>query len=1151
MNANALGGGAALVYDRSVRRAWLSGTLPGAMRAFRLAIGQIVELGLSTPPTGSKLRREGYAWLSERRGDFLLFAVLAVLGIAAARFNVRIPHTPLYIEGRWAFGYMGFALLGRWWLALILAGVLSLASPDPLVSIWIVLGGNMLYAVPGLVVLRLAYRRLLVHLNMVLCGLGWTALVLFCYQAFNTPLTLGLVASIGGESFVGGALAGWWNQPYLLESILVAVVSALGVLLCRSHYTLAESRRELSITLDSIGDGVIATDVAGRVLRLNPVAERLTGYAQDEARGRPVEEVFRIVSSLSDEPVPSPITRVIEEGVVVGLANHTSLIARDGQRRQIADSAAPIRDVDGGLIGVVMVFRDVTKEYAARDALRESNRRYREIFAGSRDGFVMVDTAGHILDANPAYCQMLGYDLAGLRELESFYSITPEKWRQWEREEIWDKQLLRRGYSDVYEKEYIRSDGTVFPVELRSYAVRDEQGELIYLWGVARDVSARQAARQALAESEHRFRSFVENASDIVYELAPDGTFTYISPNWLDFMGEPAEDAIGKSFREYVHPEDVRLCEGFLQEVLASGQRRDSVEYRVYRADGVLGWHVSTGSPLRNEDGQVSRYVGIARDVTAKKQAEQALRESERRYRSLAENFPNGALFLMDRDFRYLVANGRAFPQVGLSAEAIEGRTVAEVFPDLWPDMRAFHEAIFRGEHVRYETEFQGRLYSNQGVPIFDENGLVAQAIVITQDITDVRQADRQRQQLEAQLRQSQKLEAVGRLAGGVAHDFNNMLHTILGFTDLLLADTDEQASSRESLEQIHSAAQRSADLTRQLLAFARKQTIAPEVLDLNETVAGMLKMLRRLIGEDIELIWKPAANLPAVEMDPAQLDQVLANLVVNSRDAIAGVGQIVIETSAIEVDEAYCLEHAECQVGPHVRLSVSDTGAGMDARTLEQVFEPFYTTKPKDQGTGLGLATVYGIVHQNGGFINAYSEPGKGATFHIALPAARRAKPATVQDPNPPVLPTGRETILVAEDDAGILRLADRALSELGYEVLAAAGPKDALQLAEETPEAIDLLVTDVIMPGMSGQDLHGLLRARQPGLRCLYMSGYTAEVIAHRGVLEEGVNFLQKPFSAAELARKVREVLDAPKPSDAPMPNAEAGEPRRGETK
>jgi PAS domain S-box-containing protein len=388
--------------------------------------------------------------------------------------------------------------------------------------------------------------------------------------------------------------------------------------------------------------------------------------------------------------------------------------------------------------------------------------------------------------------------------------------------------------------------------------------------------------------------------------------------------------------------------------------------------------------------------------------------------------------------------------------------------------------------------------------------------------------AEKERKNLQNQLIQAQKMESVGRLAGGVAHDYNNMLSVIVGYSEMALQKLDPTDQLYEDLQEIHTAALRSTEITRQLLAFARKQTIAPVALDLNEAVEGMLKMLRRLIGEDIDLAWMAETGLWPVKMDPSQVDQVLANLCVNARDAIDGVGRITIETDKAIFDEAYCADHPGFIPGEYVLLAVSDDGCGMDHETVNKIFEPFFTTKEVGQGTGLGLSTVYGIVKQNNGFINVYSEPGKGTTFKIYL--ARHTDLAHMEPREKPVgVPLGQgETILVVEDEASILKLAKRILEELRYTVMTAENPSQALHLAEGRPNEIDLLITDVVMPEMNGKELSYRLRELYPGLKTLFMSGYTANVIVHRGVLDEGVNFIQKPFSSESMARKVREALD-----------------------
>jgi ABC-type amino acid transport substrate-binding protein/signal transduction histidine kinase/CheY-like chemotaxis protein len=388
--------------------------------------------------------------------------------------------------------------------------------------------------------------------------------------------------------------------------------------------------------------------------------------------------------------------------------------------------------------------------------------------------------------------------------------------------------------------------------------------------------------------------------------------------------------------------------------------------------------------------------------------------------------------------------------------------------------------------------------------------------------------SEHKRKSLEDQLLQAQKMEAVGRLAGGVAHDYNNMLGVIIGYAGLGLDRLDASDPLYSDLEEILKAAKRSTDITRQLLAFARKQTIAPVPLDLNQTVEGMLKMLRRLIGEDINLAWLPKEGLWQVKMDPAQIDQILANLCVNARDAIAGVGKVTIETAKVTFDEAYCADHAGFLPGEFVMLAVSDDGCGMDKGTLENIFEPFFTTKDVDQGTGLGLATVYGIVKQNNGFINVYSEIGKGTTIKIYL--ARHAGAVVETKPESSAeIPRGQgEIVLLVEDEISMLNLTTRILERLDYFVLAAETPGEAMRLAAEHAGEIHLLITDVIMPEMNGRDLANQLQSLYPELKTLFMSGYTANVIAHRGVLDEGVHFIQKPFSMKELAGKIRETRD-----------------------
>ena len=511
----------------------------------------------------------------------------------------------------------------------------------------------------------------------------------------------------------------------------------------------------------------------------------------------------------------------------------------------------------------------------------------------------------------------------------------------------------------------------------------------------------------------------------------------------------------------------------------------------------------------------------------------EALRDTEERFRSIVEGAPDPIFIQSDGRFAYL--NPAAVRLLGApSPEALIGTPMLDrVHPD-------FHQAVHQRLHRLNEARQPVNRALAQpfirldGSPVWVET--VGQpivydgkegALVFVRDISERKEAEDRQEKLQAQLLQAQKMEAVGRLAGGVAHDFNNMLSVILGYSEMALDRLDPQAPFHGEFTEIHKAAERSAAITRQLLAFARQQTITPVVLDLNNTVAGMLNMLRRLIGEDIDLVWKPGASLGPVKMDPGQIDQILANLVVNARDAIAGVGKVTIETENVFFDAVYCAEHAGFIPGRFVMLAVSDNGCGMTPHTMDKLFEPFFTTKEKGRGTGLGLATVYGIVKQNNGFINVYSEPGNGTTIKIYLPRHERASgEETAEEAQAPSLDR-HGTVMVVEDEAAIRQLAEKMLEALGLAVIVAGTPRQAIDTAERYNGRIDLLLTDVVMPEMNGRDLAAEIRSLYPELKVLFMSGYTANVIAHHGVLDEGVHFIQKPFSKQELAEGIRRAL------------------------
>jgi len=613
------------------------------------------------------------------------------------------------------------------------------------------------------------------------------------------------------------------------------------------------------------------------------------------------------------------------------------------------------------------------------------------------------------------------------------------------------------------------------------------------------------------------------------------------------------------------------------ERVMGSGRAEYHIIEPQRQADGKQAWLDTNKVPLFDDGGNVIGILGAYEDITERRKNEQELQRNYLRTRALLQLGQMSGTSLKEiTDFVLEKAVELTQSKIGYLAFVNEDETVLTmhswskeamrecaitekpiVYPvagtGLWGEAVRQRRPVITNDYGAENPWKKGvppghvRLLRHMNTPIFDGGRMVIVAGVGNKaedyNETDVQQltllmqgmwrlVDRQRAEedrvrLQTQLNQAQKMESVGRLAGGVAHDFNNMLGVILGQAELALEQVGPDQPIYAGLREICAAAERSADLTQQLLAFARKQTVAPRVLDLNETVEGTLKMLRRLIGEDISLAWLPGGSVGTVRMDPSQIDQILANLCINARDAIGNAGKITIETEAVMLDEAWCAEHTGFAPGPFALLTVSDDGCGMDKDTLEKLFEPFFTTKEVGKGTGLGLSTVYGIVKQNNGFISVYSEPGLGSTFKVYLPRHMgKAEQVPVETGAKPVEP-GQETILLVEDEPAILRMASQMLQRRGYTVLTAASPGEALRLAETHGGGIDLLMTDVVMPEMNGRDLAGNLLALYPEIKCLFMSGYTADVIAHHGMLDAGVQFIQKPFNTKELGDKIRTVL------------------------
>lgn len=857
-----------------------------------------------------------------------------------------------------------------------------------------------------------------------------------------------------------------------------------------------------------------------------------------------------IILLLLEQQVLSRLTRLSQRVSEIGASGDLSARVPTTSRDELSHLVRAINTMLGSL-------------EQSEHALREQTRRNELILQTSLDGFMVLDINGQLREVNPAFCRILGYaheELFG-RHLSDFEVQENTAGTSQKRIEA----ILKTG-ADRFETKYCRQDGPLVDVEVSLNLATFGQDR--FFFGFLRDISERKHIEEALAKEHNLLRTLIDNLPDSIYVKDTAGRHLLVNHATANGVAVITREAmLGKTDLDLYPLEVARQWYADDLAVIQSGQpllNREEVAFD--ENAGANSWDLTTKIPLRDSSGKVMGLVGITRNITEHKRTEEALRASEERYRSLFENLP---IAVMEQDFSAIKAFTRILQGQGIndfrayfeshpnavadcaqkvklinlnkaSLELYEASSKEELTRNL-PQIfnQKSHEAfkdvliaIAQGK-TRLEQETINRtLKGNQKnltlswsvTPGYEET--FSKVLVSLVDMTEYKK-------LEGQLRQSQKLEAIGRLAGGIAHDFNNILTVITGYTGLLLQNLDAHNPLSHDIGQIQKSAGRAAALTRQLLAFSRKQVLQPVVLDLNEIVININKLLPRLIGEDINLTTLLDPALGRIKADPGQIEQIILNLATNARDAMPQGGRLTIETKNIDLDDAYVQQHVDAKVGPYVMLTMSDTGSGMDEETRSHIFEPFFTTKEQGRGTGLGLATVDGIVDQSGGHISVYSERGHGTTIIIYLPRIEgEARPLTKPDLQRITPPKhNSETILLVEDEVSLRELACRVLLDEGYNVLEAAYGEEAMRVAQQHQGLIDLLLTDVVMPdGMSGRQLAEHLAPLRQGMKVLYMSGYTADTIIHHGVLEADIAFLQKPFTPNRLASKVREVLDAP---------------------
>jgi two-component system cell cycle sensor histidine kinase/response regulator CckA len=891
----------------------------------------------------------------------------------------------------------------------------------------------------------------------------------------------------------------------------------------QTEVALKESEQRFRTIFEGAIDGILLADIETKKFHTaNKIICEMLGYSLKEIKNLGVvdihpKEALPFVMEQFDKLVRGEITKTTELPVK----------RKDGSVFY-AEISTVLLKVDAGTY-LMGTFRDVTERKQTEEVLRESEERYRRIVDNSLMG-IGISRGNKVVFANPALLRLFGYD-----DFEEFTKIPLLNHVAPASHELIAARMEKVAQGEPlpaeFEYDILCKDGRI--KTLLASSQHFTLGGATYAQTTFQDITERKQMETALRESEERFRAVIESQIDLISRYLPDTTLTFVNDAYCQFYGKTREELIGHSFLSMVAPEFHELV---LKETenLAKNPRSIEGEYLNYRQDGEECWIQWVVQGIGGKNGRVVELQAVGRDITERKRTEEALRESEERFRLAFEN-ANTGVCLVDLEGNLTKVNDKMCEIFGYTKEELERMTVNDIaHPEDIDKSPAFIQRTLRGETDR--GTFEKRYLHKKGhvVTCQISSSLVRNAdgsplcfISHVHDITERKRAEEESEVLREQLRQSQKMEAIGRLAGGVAHDFNNLLTIIKGYSQLSLIELKEDSPLKKNIEHIHEATDRAANLVRQLLAFSRRQILEMKVLDLNAILTNLDNMLRRVIGEDIELITVLAEDLGRVKTDPGWIEQAIMNLVVNSRDAMPSGGKLTIETGNADLDEASTYGHFDVEPGRYAMLSVSDTGVGITPEVMERLFEPFFSTKEKDKGTGLGLSMAYGIVKQCGGDIWVYGEPGKGATFKIYLPRVDEPLEERREKVLGDEFLRGSETILLVEDEENVRKLTLRILERQGYKVLSARDGDDALLICEQFKDPIHLMLTDVVMPRMSGHELAKHLKSSHPKMKVLYMSGYTDNTIVLHGVLMEGVDFIQKPFTVDALTKKIREVL------------------------
>lgn len=879
----------------------------------------------------------------------------------------------------------------------------------------------------------------------------------------------------------------------------------------KTQDALRKNEEHLRITLNSIGDAVISTDIEGIITHMNPVAENLTGWSKPDAIGHPLDSVFRIINEKTLQPVSNPADRVLKTGKIIGLANHTLLISKDGRRIPVADSAAPIKNEQGEISGVVMVFRDQTKERASRKKLQESEARLQRAQKITRVGDWEFDLKAGTITTSQSAREI--YGLPG-REMtiQEVQEIPLPEYRPMLDNALND--LIETG--TPYDVEFtIRRSSDQALVEIRSIAEYKPETKTVF--GVIQDISKLKAAENELRKISEE-QSLILNSSNFGIALVRNRIFEWVNPRLAEIVNRPIADIQGQSTRIIYPSEEDYMAVGDAYKQLAKGERYDhAVQFT--HADGSLFWCRLTGSaidPANPQDGSIWMFE----DITERKETEYNLM----RLSTVVEQSPEG-VEITDRDgnIEYVnpafekITGYRSGEVIGKNPRFLQSGEHDSVFyAELWNTL--IKGNVWSGQFTNKRKD--GTKYTEEAVisPI-RQDGVISGYVAIKHDITEEKSR-------EEQFRQAQKMESIGQLAGGIAHDFNNMLQAIQGFAEILLGQLDQNSLEHKNAKEIERASKRAAELTRKLLAFSRKQPVEKKEINLNNVIRDSEVLLHTLLGETIQLQLNLQENLPDIYADHGQLSQIIMNLSVNARDAMEDKGRLTISTETVVFDEKDAAALPDVKPGAFVCMAVTDTGCGMSREVQEHLFEPFFTTKEVGKGTGLGLAVIYGIVKQNKGWLHVYSEESLGTTFKIYLPTLCKASPS----PDIAHRNDG-EHILLIEDAPDTRDVVVRILETADYTVTAVETAEEALTVLGNSNQSFDLIFSDMILPGKTGLELAEEVRKNDPDQPVLLYSGYRDQRERWEKLDEKGYHFLQKPFTVSGLLAEVHDAISESK--------------------